>query len=50
MMEIGYNQGEAAKALLDETQKFTDIQVLKDLADKDRIITAVLKGKKAENR
>lgn len=50
MMEIGYNQGEAVKALLDETQKFTDIQVLKDLADKDRIITAVLKGKKAENR
>ena len=40
ILEIGYNQGEAVKALLDE--KF-DVEVMKDYSDNDRIIIAKLK-------
>ncbi|MCH5152693.1 MAG: peptide chain release factor N(5)-glutamine methyltransferase [Clostridiales bacterium] len=40
VLEIGYNQGEAVKALLEE--KF-EVQVLKDYSDNDRIVIAKLK-------
>ncbi len=46
MLEIGYDQGEAVTEMLEETEKFTDIVCLKDLAGKDRIAVARLKGKK----
>ena len=40
VLEIGYNQGEAVKALLEE--KF-DVEVMKDYSDNDRIVVAKLK-------
>lgn len=46
MLEIGYNQNEAVTSLLEETEKFCNIMCLKDLAGKDRIVIAKLKGKK----
>lgn len=46
MLEIGYDQGEAVTELLQAAGKFADIRRLKDLAGKDRIIAAKLKGKK----
>lgn len=36
--EIGYDQGKAVCALLEE-KKFTDIKVIKDLADLDRVVS-----------
>ena len=38
MMEIGYDQAEAVCALLQENGHYTGITVLRDLADKDRVI------------
>lgn len=38
--EIGYNQGEAVKLLL-EKHKFNDIRIIKDFASLDRIVIAV---------
>ena len=46
MLEIGYNQGQAVTELLEAEEKFVSIVCLKDLAGKDRIIAARLKGKK----
>lgn len=46
MMEIGYNQREAVTSLLEETEKFCDVKCLQDLAGKDRIVVAKVKGKK----
>lgn len=46
MLEIGYNQGEAVTELLANNGHFVDITCLKDLAGKDRIVAAKLKGKK----
>lgn len=46
MMEIGYDQRQAVMQLMTEAEKFCDIICLKDLAGKDRIIAARLKGKK----
>lgn len=46
IMEIGYDQGEAVTEMLDKNEQFADIVCLKDLAAKDRIIVARLKGKK----
>ena len=40
MMEIGYDQGQAIKKLLEESQAFTDITIEKDFAKNDRIVTA----------
>ncbi|MCH5151843.1 MAG: peptide chain release factor N(5)-glutamine methyltransferase [Clostridiales bacterium] len=40
VLEIGYNQGEAVKALLDEKY---EVEVLKDYGDNDRIVIAKLK-------
>lgn len=40
VLEIGYNQGEAVKSLLDE--KF-DVEVMKDYGGNDRIVIATLK-------
>lgn len=37
MVEIGYNQAEAVKTLLEEN-KYTDIMVIKDLAGLDRVV------------
>lgn len=45
--EIGYNQGQALKQLLEEKGTFEEIQVKKDLAGLDRIVSARYhKGKK----
>ncbi len=46
MLEIGYNQGQAVKKLLEKEEKFISTVCLKDLAGKDRIIVARLKDKK----
>ncbi|HKM28554.1 MAG TPA: peptide chain release factor N(5)-glutamine methyltransferase [Anaerovoracaceae bacterium] len=46
VLEIGYNQMEQVKALLENTFKFENITGLKDLAGRDRIVIATLAGKK----
>ena len=46
MLEIGYNQGQAVKKLLEKEEKFISTVCLKDLAGKDRLIVARLKDKK----
>lgn len=46
MMEIGYDQGDAVCKLLEETESFENVLCLKDLAQKDRIVVALLKSKK----
>ncbi len=38
VVEIGWDQGEAVKALFD-AQGFTDVKVVKDLSDRDRVVT-----------
>lgn len=45
MFEIGHDQAEAVRNLIEETGRFTGIRALKDLAGRDRIIVAVNKGK-----
>ncbi len=42
VLEIGDDQGRLVPALLEATGRFTDIQVLKDLANRDRIVVAKL--------
>lgn len=46
MFEIGHDQREEVCALIEETGRFGHITALKDLAGRDRIVTAVLAGKK----
>lgn len=46
MLEIGHNQGEAVRGIIKASERFTDIRCLKDLAHRDRIVMAVLAGKK----
>ncbi|MGN0659222.1 MAG: peptide chain release factor N(5)-glutamine methyltransferase [Emergencia sp.] len=46
MFEIGHDQREEVCALIEETERFGHITALKDLAGRDRIVTAVLAGKK----
>lgn len=46
MMEIGYDQMEAVKALLREEECFENIVGLQDLAGRDRVVFATLTGKK----
>lgn len=46
MFEIGHDQREDLCRLLESTEKFCNITALKDLAGRDRIIVAVLDGKK----
>ena len=46
MLEIGCDQAEAVTSLLNDSGKFKDITCLQDLAGKDRIIAARVKGKK----
>ena len=46
MMEIGYDQKQPVMQLLEETERFKNIICLQDLAGKDRIVAACLKGKK----
>ena len=46
MLEIGHDQREDICTLLAETEKFEKITALKDLAGRDRIAAAVLRGKK----
>ena len=41
LLEIGYNQGEAVKSLLDDRY---EVEVLKDYGDNDRIVIATLKN------
>ena len=40
LLEIGYDQGEAVSGLLSRNGDFTSIRVLKDLANRDRIVFA----------
>ncbi|MDR3072434.1 MAG: peptide chain release factor N(5)-glutamine methyltransferase [Clostridiales Family XIII bacterium] len=42
-LEIGYDQGDAVKAMLQETEKYQDIKIRKDLGEADRVISARLK-------
>ena len=46
MFEIGHDQREAVCGLIEETEKFVNVTCLQDLAGRDRIVAAVLKGKK----
>ena len=46
MMEIGYDQKDRIIKLLEETERFENIEGYKDLAGLDRIVFAVLAGKK----
>ncbi|MCH5210569.1 MAG: peptide chain release factor N(5)-glutamine methyltransferase [Oscillospiraceae bacterium] len=39
--EIGYNQGEAVKKLMEE--KFTDVRVIQDLSGNNRVVIGILK-------
>ena len=41
LFEIGYDQGEAVLALM-ENAGFQDVQVIKDLAHNDRVVTGML--------
>lgn len=41
LFEIGYDQGEAVSALMEEAG-FRDVQVIKDLAHHDRVVTGML--------
>lgn len=40
--EIGWNQGEDLKKLLKETGEYKDVEIIKDLANLDRVVIAVL--------
>ena len=40
VMEIGYDQGEAVKELLEQNGKYHDIEVLKDYSGNDRVVRA----------
>ena len=42
--EIGYNQGEALKKMINSTGKFTDINIEKDLAGFDRCVYCYFEG------
>lgn len=46
MLEIGHDQREELCSLIEESGRFEEIRALKDLAGRDRIIVAVLAGKK----
>ncbi len=46
MFEIGHDQREAVCALIEETGRFEHVTALQDLAGRDRIVCAVLAGKK----
>ena len=45
-LEIGYDQREAVEELMEKTGRLDHIRGFKDLAGLDRIVTAVLAGKK----
>jgi methylase of polypeptide subunit release factors len=40
MMEIGYNQGQAIRQLLEQIRIFTEITIEKDFHENDRIVIA----------
>jgi len=42
MMEFGDGQAEAVKKLVEAQRAFSGIEIIKDLAGRDRIIKAVL--------
>ncbi len=42
--EIGYDQAEAVKALLEKTGQYSNIQCIADLGGNDRVVTAVYEG------
>ena len=44
IMEIGYDQADAVKQLLESQDRFADIEVHKDLAGKDRVVSASSAG------
>jgi len=44
IMELGDGQGEAVQKLINETSHLEDVVITKDLADKDRVIRAILRG------
>lgn len=46
VLEIGHDQSVAVEELLMDTEKFCDIQTIKDLAGNDRVVTARLIGKR----
>ena len=42
--EIGFDQAEAVKALLEETGQYSNIRCIADLGENDRVVTAVYEG------
>ena len=42
--EIGFDQAEAVKALLEETGRYSNIRCITDLGGNDRVVTAVYEG------
>ncbi|MFR3565958.1 MAG: N5-glutamine methyltransferase family protein, partial [Veillonella nakazawae] len=42
--EIGFDQAEAVKALLEETGQYSNIRCITDLGGNDRVVTAVYEG------
>ena len=42
--EIGFDQAESVKALLEETGQYSNIQCIADLGGNDRVVTAVYEG------
>ncbi|MDR2157321.1 MAG: peptide chain release factor N(5)-glutamine methyltransferase [Clostridiales Family XIII bacterium] len=42
-LEIGYDQADRVRALIDETERFGEVSVRKDLAGNDRVLSAELK-------
>lgn len=43
MLEIGYNQAEQISALLEETQSFAKIEIVRDYGGNNRVVCALLK-------
>lgn len=46
MLEIGHDQREDVCSLITQTERFDHVTALQDLAGRDRIVAAVLRGKK----
>lgn len=40
LLEIGYNQGKSVTDILENEKKYTDVKVIKDLSNNDRVIIA----------
>ena len=39
-VEIGYNQGSEVKEIFEDTKLFSEVEIIKDLANLDRVVVA----------